>query len=97
MSRSAYILTFDRDNITNYLDLHNGIVSIPEVITWFHYIKSSYILISSEPDATLLNSKLLAVMGKKRYLLIEVDLSNRNGRLPRDAWEWLRKQSDKLT
>lgn len=93
----AYILTFDRDDERNYAKLHDRIVALPEVLNWFHYVKSSYILIATVSSATILNNKLMQIMPDKRFLLIEVNLENRNGRLPKEAWEWLRRHASNIT
>ena len=95
--RKAYILTFDRDDSRDYSKLHDNITALPEILNWFHYVKSSYILISSIPNATKLNNEIMPIMRNKRYLLIEVNLDNRNGRLPSEAWEWIRKHADNVT
>ena len=97
MIRKAYILTFDRDDDYDYKNIHDRIVSLPEVLNWFHYVKSSYILIATVNSATTLNNKLMRIMSNKRFLLIEVNIENRNGRLPQEGWEWLRRHVDDIT
>lgn len=96
MYRRAYILTFDRDDNRNYKAIHDKIVNLPSVITWWHYIKSSYIIIASTNSATELNNEILEAFPKKRFLLIEVNLRNRNGRLPLEAWDWIKNQVTKI-
>jgi hypothetical protein len=91
MANTAYILTFDRDDDLDYLELHTKITSLTEVLSWSHYIKSSYILITITPIAETLNEKLLLIFeGEKGFLLMEVDMKNNNGRLPPKAWDWIR-------
>ncbi len=96
MYRRAYILTFDRDDVRDYRTLHESIVNLPSVITWWHYIKSSYILIANTNNATVLKQEIKDVMPGKRFLLVEVNIKNRNGWLPQEAWDWLKTQSEKL-
>lgn len=96
MARKAFILTYDKDANHDYAALHKEIIALPEVLTWFHYIKSSYILISNEDDATVLNERIIKILFDVRYLLVEVDLNNRNGRLPKVAWDWIKKQASKI-
>jgi len=96
MYRRAFILTFDRDEPLDFKSLHNEIVNVPSVITWSHYIKSSYILIVNTNSATDLNKQLMEVLSIKRFLIIEVNLKNRNGRMPREAWEWFRNQVGRI-
>lgn len=96
MYRRAYILTFDRDDNLDYKKIHDKIINLPSVITWWHYIKSSYILISDTNNASKLNSEILRVIPNKRFLLVEVNLKNRNGWLPNEAWYWIKKQLTKI-
>lgn len=98
MARKAYILTFDRDDEVNYKDFHNKLTTLPSVFNWWHYIKSSYILISNSPSATQLSDKIRPLFPDgKIFLLIELNLKNRNGLLIKEAWDWLRIESTKIT
>lgn len=99
MGRKAYILSFDRDDSVDYKDFHTKLTSLPEILNWSHYIKSSYILISSELNATVLNKKIVDLFEpnvSKSWLLIEANLNNKNGRLVQKAWDWLNLQKSKL-
>jgi len=91
--RRAYILTFDRDDLRDYKVFHDTLAKTPEVITWWHYIKSSYIIISKH-SANVLAQEILKIAPNKRLLIVEVNLKNRNGLLPKEAWEWLTKQQE---
>lgn len=92
MNRHAYILVFDRDDMRDYKKIHDKIISIDGLINWFHYIKSSYILITMEPSAKQLAKKIQPIIPKKYYMLMEIDLNNRQGWLPQRAWDWVHKQ-----
>lgn len=92
MNRHAYILVFDRDDMRDYKYIHDKIISIDGLINWFHYIKSSYILITTEPSAKQLAKKIQPIIPKKYYLLMEIDLNNRQGWLPKKAWDWVHRQ-----
>jgi hypothetical protein len=97
MARRAYILTFDRDDEMNYKEFHRNLTELPGVITWWHYIKSSYILISNQTSATKLNEEIKTLIPSgKSILLIEVNLKNRNGLLVKDAWEWLKREASRI-
>ena len=96
MARTAYILTFDRDDLRNYQIIHDKIISLPDIVNWWHYIKSSYILIASTSNASNLQNQIKAVIPNKRFFLVEVDLINSNGWLPPKAWDWIRKHRDNL-
>lgn len=90
--RFAYALMFDRDDQTNYEELHNKLVSLDCIKNWFHYIKSSYILISDLPTAHALSNELKDVLKEKNYLVIAVKLNDIEGWLPARAWSWVDSQ-----
>ncbi len=97
MAKKAYILVFDRDDNMDFMVLHKNITTLPEVTNWFHYIKSSYILISTLSSSTKLNGLLAPFFPKgKSILLIEVNLKNRNGLLVPKAWDWLKSQQTQV-
>ncbi|MDE6507378.1 MAG: hypothetical protein K2L04_02805 [Alistipes sp.] len=91
-NRFAYILSFDRDDVRDYQKIHREIITMSGIINWFHYIKSSYILISDNSSATEVSRNIRQIMPKKRFLLLRVDLKHRNGLLPQKAWDWIQKQ-----
>lgn len=94
MSRHAYILVFDRDNVRDYQSIHNRIITISGLINWFHYIKSSYILISKDASAKELAKKIQPIIPKKYYIIFEIDMNNRQGWLPSKAWDWIHNQAE---
>lgn len=94
MSKHAYLLVFDRDDFLDYKTIHEKIISIDGLLNWFHYIKSSYILITNEPSAKQLARKIQPFIPQKTYLLVEIDMNNRQGWLPPKAWDWIKKQVD---
>lgn len=97
MPRRAYILVFDRDDEMDYKAFHAQLTNLDGVITWWHYIKSSYILISNLTSATKLNEQIVPlVLSGKTMLLIEINLKNRNGLLTKEAWDWLKSQQLKI-
>jgi len=99
MSRTAYILTFDREQSfeVDWPALHKKITELDEVTNWWHYISSSYILITTISNASELNKKLLSIFPlNMSYLLIEVNIKNNNGNLVQKAWDWIQK-NEKIT
>lgn len=98
MARKAYILTFDRDDEVNYKEFHKNLTELPEILTWSHYIKSSYILISNQESASELNNRIIELVpDSKSILLMEVNLNNRNGQMVKSAWDWFKKEGQKIT
>lgn len=97
MNRKAYILIFDRDDDVDYKEFHNSITKLSNVLNWWHYIKSSYILITDTSTATELNNLIKPLVPKdKSILIMEVNLKNRNGLLVKEAWDWMKKEQVKL-
>lgn len=92
MNRYAYALMFDTDDNLDYNAIHKGITSMPGLYSWFHYLRSSYILIS-ENDSNELTQQILKVIPNKRFLLFQIYLNSRNGWMPKEAWDWIEKQS----
>ena len=90
MSKFAYALMFDVTDSLDYNEIHKKIINIPNLYSWFHYLQSSYILISEE-DSYFLTQEIIKIMPNKRFLLLRVDLASRNGWMPKEAWEWIEK------
>ncbi len=91
-NRYAYVLLFDRDDETDYKELHNKLVFLDCIKNWFHYIKSSYLLISEKSTANALDKDISSIFIEKNYLLISINLKDSQGWLPSKAWDWIKKQ-----
>lgn len=94
--RKAYILVFDRDDKVDYTKFHNELVGLPQIENWFHYLKSSYVLIS-RLSASSLNDKVADLVPGKRLLIVELNLKNHDGFLPQKAWDWLKRYEKELS
>lgn len=87
----AYILVFDRWQIgISMYKLHEAIKSSPNIKTWWHYLRSCYIIIS-DLDIVELRKAIRKIIPKKRFLLMSVNLDQSDGWLPKEAWDWIRK------
>ncbi len=91
MYKKAYILVFDKNEIDeNQLNIaiqaHHKDGSI---IDWWHYIKTCYIIISNKSVDTLARSIGNSLISEKKFLMIEVNMNNRQGWLTQEAWKWL--------
>jgi len=86
---------FDTDDNLNYNIVHNGIISIPGLYSWFHYLQSSYVLIS-ELNTNTLTQEISKIIPNKRFLIFRVDLNTRNGWLPKDAWDWIERMKSEI-
>ena len=96
MSRYAYALMFDTDDNLDYNSVHKSITSIQGLYSWFHYLQSSYVLIS-ESDTNVLTQELIKILPNKRFLIFRIDLATRNGWLPKEAWDWIEKMKDQVS
>ena len=95
MSKYAYVLMFDTDDNLDYNEIHKEITSIPMLYSWFHYLQSSYILISGA-ESNELTQQIIKIIPNKRFLLFQIDLSTRNGWMPIEAWEWIEKKTSEV-
>lgn len=94
--RYAYALMFDRDDQTDFKQLHDKLVSLDCIKNWFHYIKSSYILISDKPTANALDEEIKTILRQRNYLVVAIILKDSQGWLPERAWNWIENQSSAL-
>jgi hypothetical protein len=91
----AYILVFDRDDTIDYTAFHSALTKLPTIETWWHYLKSTYLIVSRY-SATELNTEVIKISPGKLLFIVEVNLKNRNGYLPQEAWDWLVKISQRI-
>jgi|GEM_PF-4021442 len=87
-----YIIAYDPAT-TASADLHKIIESNPSFISWWHYIKTIYIVKTNESLSTV-QKDILSKWPKNRFIIIKLDPTVRNGWLPPDAWEWFKKKVD---
>lgn len=91
-----YIVTFDRNPNLGYRAFHDAFVAHPQIKLWWHYIKSSYI-IGTELEVGAISEHFTETAKRfgfpTTHLVLKVDLSKRQGMLVKDAWEWIRKNS----
>lgn len=88
-----YILTFDTNRTDyNYVILHSNLVGLyPNVVKdWWHYLHSTYILVSPL-DVISLYNQIIKCSGDLHFLLVEINPKTYYGWLPMDAWKWLNK------
>lgn len=91
MKNSIFILSYDRDSVSDMTKFHDGITTTPLVKNWSHYINSSYLLVANTQKASVLAKSLKDTLGDVPYFVMEVNLSNYWGRLPQKAWDWIEK------
>ena len=91
-----YIVTFDRIPGANYKAFHDDFVGHPKIKRWFHYIKSSYI-VGTTFSANAISDHYAEIAKNhgipNTHLVMKVVIEDRQGRLTKDAWEWLTKNT----
>ena len=55
---------------------------------WFNYFPNSFLLFSSSSVQTIYNN-IATNLPEDRFLILEIDLKDYWGWLPKEAWEWL--------
>ncbi len=91
MYKKAYILVFEKDGI-DINQLHSAIeahYNNGSIANWWHFIKTCYILISNKTADDLAKSIGNSIVSEKTFLLIEVNMNNRQGWLNEEAWKWI--------
>ncbi len=87
---NKYLITYDLKNtpISSYAPLHDEIKKVSNY--WWHYLESTWIVKNTNLSADDISSKLLPYIKQgDRLLVIKIDTSNKQGWLPKDAWDWL--------
>ena len=88
-----YVILFDRQPDKSYSAFHEDFVRHPNILRWWHYIKSAYI-VGTNFSAGQLSSYVRATAKKHglntTHLVMKLDMRYRQGMLTRDAWEWIR-------
>ncbi|WP_428041049.1 hypothetical protein [Candidatus Avelusimicrobium fimicolum] len=73
-------ITYDPQSLKKKLDL---------AIDWMQVMPDVYILHTTS-DASKWYARLKPVLGKGRFFIIKVDLSNYSGWLAKSKWNWLK-------
>lgn len=87
----AFLITFDPP-LDGAQELHKIIDSSVSITDWMHFIKCTYIVISTATYASDLYDRIRPSLGDANLLVIEIDLSaSHQGWLPQKAWDWINK------
>jgi hypothetical protein len=94
MSYKTYIINFDRGGLFDTFDygkFHNSLTTAKGLINWWHYLESSYIIVTEQTTtATNVSDFVKNNMPNKYFIVVELKLDNHNGWLPREAWDWIK-------
>lgn len=92
-----YAVIFDRNPRLGYRPFHDAFVGHPLIANWWHYIKSAY-LIRTSLNASELSAHYTECARANgiptTHLVMRVRPSERQGMLVKDAWGWIRSNSD---
>ncbi len=95
MRNKAYIIVIQKGGLIDLFDypaLHKKITTANGVVSWWHYIDNTYILITenavSSADITAFIRKHAP---QKIFFVSEINLATHNGYLPKKAWDWIKK------
>lgn len=90
-----YLVTFDRSPNRAYGPFHDDFVAREGIRKWWHYIKSCYIIGTEELGANDISDHFTDCAQRhgisSTHLVIAIDPSKRQGRLVKEAWDWIRK------
>lgn len=100
MFNKAYIISFDKGGLLDtfdYVGLHNTLIAADGILSWWHYLETSYIVItSSNITASNIASYVMQLMPNKHFFVSELNLENHNGFLPQEAWDWINQNKSIL-
>ncbi|MCX6232778.1 MAG: hypothetical protein NTZ33_14665 [Bacteroidetes bacterium] len=95
MFKKAYILIFDKSSLIdnfNYQQFHTTLTTAKGIESWWHYLNNTYILIvDSKISANNISDFVRQHMTNKHFIVVELNLNNHNGWLPKEAWDWIMK------
>lgn len=82
----AYSITYDlRTPGRNYNQLYEAIKGSPR---WWHFLESTWLIITDE-TAQQVWQRIGSQIDKNDFMLIIEVRNNKEGWLPKDAWDWI--------
>ena len=85
--KRAYLITYDVNSDDNYNLLEK---ELKKYDRWWHYLERTWIIISDETPQEIW-SRIENKINKKNNLLIIEIRKESEGWLPRNAWDWIKK------
>lgn len=97
MEPSAYLIVVNFEGDTDLLtSLHRYIMDSKDVVAYWNYIPLVYIVKSYE-SLFMLRNKLCEILRKKPFLITQIQPSQADGLLPKEAWEWFHHSHGQLS
>lgn len=91
-----YLITYDHtQTVFSLSDIHKTITTNPRVSDWWHYLPNVYIV----SVGLFVHSKQIADAIRTshnglKFFVVKIDLSDHNGVLNKDAWDWINKKTN---
>lgn len=90
---SDYLIVYNHNQQNfNSSDIHRVITNLDGNSDWWHYLPNVYI-VSSAKTEQFIADKIISEFPGLLFLVVQVNLNNHNGVLPKDAWEWIKKKT----
>ncbi len=100
MYKKAYIINFDKGGVLDTFDykmFHNTLTTAKGLISWWHYLECTYIIIVDQSiNSQGISQFIRQIAPKKRFLVSELNLKDHDGWLSKEAWDWINKFSEQL-
>ena len=85
--KRAYLITYDVNSNDNYSLLEK---ELKKYERWWHYLERTWIIISDETPKEIWDRIENKINKKNNLLIIEIRKES-EGWLPRNAWDWIKK------
>jgi hypothetical protein len=96
--KKIYIINYNKINGFDYQSFHQSLTTTKGVLNWWHYIESSYIIITDyHITAKNVSDLVRSLMPNVGIFVCELNLNNYDGWLPKEAWEWINKNKTTLS
>lgn len=96
MRGNFYIVVIEKGGILDAFNderFHKKLISANGVVAWWHYLNSTYILrVRHNVNATAIADYIRTITPNKEFFVGRLDLSDHNGWLPQEAWDWINNQ-----
>lgn len=91
-----YLVTYDlvKSSERDYTPVYEAIKAIGP---WWHYLESTWIVQSYNNVNHVVDTIHNVMRQGDRLLVVQIDNQQRNGWLPKDAWDWIRTHESTTT
>ena len=91
-----FVVIIERDYRRSYKDFHDHFVNSQQIVDWWHYLTSCYIVKTSF-NYEQLSDHCISCLKKFRHdethIVLSVSMNSNQGWLPEDAWKWIEKNA----